>query len=72
VPDETLSWNDEKGGYDFAEPDWDEFFEVLKGNGPCSVERIETRQKAWDDGAWVREGLMAHAAKKQAAKVAAE
>jgi ring-1,2-phenylacetyl-CoA epoxidase subunit PaaA len=72
VPDETLSWNDEKGGYDFAEPDWDEFFEVLKGNGPCSVERIETRQKAWDDGAWVREGLMAHAAKARAAKVAAE
>jgi ring-1,2-phenylacetyl-CoA epoxidase subunit PaaA len=72
VPDDTLAWNDEKQGYDFAEPDWDEFFEVLKGNGPCSVERIEARQKAWDDGAWVREGLMAHAAKKRAAKVAAE
>ena len=72
VPDETLAWNEEKGGYDFAEPDWNEFFEVLKGNGPCSVDRIATRRKAWDDGAWVREGLMAHAAKKRAAKVAAE
>jgi ring-1,2-phenylacetyl-CoA epoxidase subunit PaaA len=72
VPDETLAWNEEKGGYDFAEPDWDEFFDVLKGNGPCSTERIATRQKAWDDGAWVRDAMTAHADKKAAAKVAAE
>ena len=72
VPDETLKWNEEKGGYDFAEPDWDEFFDVLRGNGPCNVERIEARQKAWDDGAWVREGLMAHADKRKALKEAAQ
>lgn len=72
IPDETLAWNDEKGGYDFAEPDWDEFFDVLKGNGPCSTDRIATRQKAWDDGAWVRHAMSVHADKKQAAKVAAE
>ena len=72
VPDETLKWNDEKGGYDFAEPDWDEFYQVLKGNGPCNVERIETRQRAWDDGAWVRAGLMAHAAKRAAKRMAAQ
>jgi ring-1,2-phenylacetyl-CoA epoxidase subunit PaaA len=72
IPDETLAWNEEKGGYDFAEPDWDEFFEVLRGNGPCNVERIEARQKAWDDGAWVREGLMAHAEKRKALKEAAQ
>jgi ring-1,2-phenylacetyl-CoA epoxidase subunit PaaA len=72
IPDKDLKWNEEKGGYDFSEPDWDEFFDVLKGNGPCSADRIATRQKAWDDGAWVRDGLMAHAAKKQAAKHAAE
>ena len=72
VPDETLKWNEEKGGYDFAEPDWDEFFDVLRGNGPCNVERIEARQKAWDDGAWVREGLMAHAEKRKALKDAAQ
>ncbi len=72
VPDETLAWNEEKGGYDFAEPDWDEFFDVLKGNGPCSTERIGTRQKAWDDGAWVRDAMTAHADKKAAAKIAAE
>ncbi|WP_299152826.1 1,2-phenylacetyl-CoA epoxidase subunit PaaA [uncultured Tateyamaria sp.] len=72
VPDENLKWNEDKGGYDFSQPDWSEFFEVLKGNGPCSTERIEARQKAWDDGAWVREARMAHAAKKRSAKVAAE
>lgn len=72
VPDETLKWNDEKGGYDFAEPDWDEFYQVLKGNGPCNVERIETRKRAWDDGAWVRDGLMAHAAKRAAKRMAAQ
>ena len=72
VPDETLKWNEEKGGYDFSEPDWDEFFDVLRGNGPCNVERIEARQKAWDDGAWVSEGLMAHADKRKALKEAAQ
>lgn len=72
VPDENLKWNEDKQGYDFSEPDWNEFFEVLKGNGPCNRERMEARKKAWDDGAWVREGLMAHADKRQIAKTAAE
>ena len=72
VPDDTLAWNEEKGGYDFAEPDWDEFFDVLAGNGPCNHDRLSTRKQAWDDGAWVREGMLAHAAKKRAAKLAAE
>lgn len=72
IPDDTLTWNEEKGGYDFAEPDWSEFYEVLKGNGPCNKERLGARVKAWDDGAWFRDGLMAHAEKKAAAKVAAE
>ncbi|WP_390911745.1 1,2-phenylacetyl-CoA epoxidase subunit PaaA [Pseudosulfitobacter sp. SM2401] len=72
IPDETLKWNDEKGGYDFAQPDWDEFFDVLKGNGPEAANRMEARNKAWDDGAWVRDGMMAHADKKRAAKLAAE
>ncbi|MGG7644924.1 1,2-phenylacetyl-CoA epoxidase subunit PaaA [Rhodovulum sp. YNF3179] len=71
VPDENLKWNEETGHYDFTEPDWSEFFEVIKGNGPCNKERLGARVKAWEDGAWVRDGLMAHAEKK-AAKVAAE
>ncbi len=72
VPDPDLRWNEEKGGYDFGEVDWSEFYEVLKGNGPCNAERMAARQKAWNDGAWFREGLMAHAKKREARKVAAE
>ena len=72
VPDDHLKWNEEKGGYDFSEPDWNEFFDVLRGNGPCNIDRLEKRQQAWEDGQWVRDGLLAHGRKKQAARVAAE
>ncbi len=72
VPDENLKWNEETGHYDFSQPDWDEFYDVLKGNGPCNHERLEARKKAWDEGAWVREAMMAHAEKKAAKKQAAE
>ena len=68
VPDPNLAWNEETGHYDFSEPDWDEFYNVLKGNGPCNTDRLAARNKAWDDGAWVREGMLAHAAKKHARK----
>ncbi len=70
-PDQTITWNAEKDGYDYAQPDWNEFFEVIKGNGPCNKERLAARVKAWDDGEWVRDGLLAHA-KKKSARVAAE
>ena len=76
VPDENLRLNPETGHYEFSEPDWSEFFEVLNGNGPCNKERLEARNKAWDDGQWVRDGMMAQARKKAAraaaSKVAAE
>ena len=72
IPDKALKWNDEKQGYDFSQPDWDEFFEVLRGNGPCNKERLAARNKAWDDGAWVRDAMNAHAAKAKAAKVPAQ
>lgn len=64
VPDDNLRLNPETGHYEFSEPDWTEFFEVLNGNGPCNKERLEARNKAWDDGQWVRDGMMAHARKK--------
>ncbi len=64
IPDEKLKWNEATGHYDFSEPDWNEFYDVLNGNGPCNTERLDTRKKAWADGAWVREGMMAHAEKK--------
>jgi ring-1,2-phenylacetyl-CoA epoxidase subunit PaaA len=72
VPDEKLKWDEAKQGYDFSEPDWAEFYEVLAGNGPCNRDRLGARVKAWEDGAWFRDGLLAHAAKTRAAKLAAE
>ena len=63
VPDPDLKWNEETGHYDFGEIQWEEFYQVLKGNGPCNRDRIRTRKKAIDDGAWVREAAMAHAEK---------
>ena len=67
VPDENLTWNEDKQGWDFSEPDWSEFFAVLKGDGPCNEERLGARRKAWDDGEWFRDGLTAYA-EKQAAR----
>jgi ring-1,2-phenylacetyl-CoA epoxidase subunit PaaA len=72
VPDPALKWNEEKQSYDFGAIDWTEFYEVLKGNGPCNAERMAARRKAWDGGQWFREGLMAHAKKASARKMAAE
>lgn len=61
VPDENLRWNEEKGGYDFSDPDWREFHDIIAGRGPCNAERLATRIRAWEDGAWFREGLAASA-----------
>ena len=71
IPDADLRWNEERGHYDFGELDWGEFYEVIKGNGPCNRERLGARRKAWADGAWFRDGLVAHA-EKRASRVAAE
>ncbi|MDF2381667.1 1,2-phenylacetyl-CoA epoxidase subunit A [Nostoc ellipsosporum NOK] len=70
LPDADLKWNEERGHYDFGEIDWTEFWEVVKGNGPCNKERLEARRKAWEEGEWVREAAAAHAAKQQAKKQA--
>ena len=76
VPDPDLAWdeslNDGRGGYRHGPIDWDEFWRVVKGDGVMNRDRIEARQKAWDDGAWVREAALAHAAKRAARKIAAE
>lgn len=71
IPDPDLKWNAERGSYDFGEIDWSEFHNVLKGNGPCNRERLRTRVKAWDDGEWFRDALVAHADKQAAKKTAA-
>src|SRR5438128_11272285 len=70
VPDPDLNWNAEKGGYDFGEVDWEEFYSVVRGEGPVAKERMEARRKAWEDGAWVREAAAAHEAKCRARKAA--
>ncbi|SDG25151.1 MULTISPECIES: 1,2-phenylacetyl-CoA epoxidase subunit PaaA [unclassified Duganella] len=67
VPDPDLRWNADTGHYEFGAIDWAEFHNVLKGNGPCNRERLQTRVKAWDDGEWFRDALVAHADKHRAA-----
>jgi len=64
VPDAELKWNEERGHYDFGEIRWEEFYNVIKGNGPCNRERLATRVKAHEDGAWFRDSLLAYADKK--------
>jgi len=65
VPDKDLKWNEERGHYDFGTINWEEFWNVVKGNGPCNKQRLETRKKAWAEGQWVRDAAMANAKKRQ-------
>jgi len=66
-PDPDLTWNEDRKAHDFGEPDWSEFMAVIKGDGPCSVERIANRRAAHDGGAWVREAATTFAAREKAA-----
>ena len=70
VPDKDLKLNSETGHYEYGEINWDEFWEVVKGNGPCNAERVEARRKAKDDGLWVREAANAYAEKRKNRKQA--
>src|SRR5574343_474908 len=69
LPDPDLKWNEERQHYDYGPSDWDEFWATVNGNGPCNKERLATRVKAHNDGQWVRDAALAHAAKKQARKM---
>ena len=64
VPDPDLKWNEERGHYDFGEINWEEFWNVVKGNGPCNRQRMKARIEAYENGAWVREAAMAYSEKK--------
>ena len=68
LPDADLKWNEERQHYDFGTINWDEFYQVLKGNGPCNKQRLDARRKAWDDGRWVREAADAYALKRSEIK----
>jgi ring-1,2-phenylacetyl-CoA epoxidase subunit PaaA len=65
IPDPDLKWNEERKHYQFGAINWEEFWNVVKGNGPCNKERLDARKKAYEDGAWVREAAMAYAEKKK-------
>lgn len=70
LPDPDLKWNEERGHHDFGAIDWAEFWDVLKGNGPCNEQRLSQRRTAHEEGAWVRDAAAAYA-EKQAANAAA-
>lgn len=63
IPDEKLKWNEERKHYDFDDINWDEFWQVVNGHGPCNKQRLEARRKAHEEGAWVRDAAMAYAEK---------
>jgi len=65
LPDEALKWNEATQQHDFGAINWTEFWNVVKGNGPCNKQRLQARIKAHEEGAWVREAAMAHAVKKK-------
>ena len=65
LPDPDLKWNEARGHFDFGEINWDEFWNVVKGNGPCNKQRLNARIAAHENGAWVRDAAMAYAEKKK-------
>ena len=70
VPDPDLKWNEETGHYEFGAINWDEFWQVVEGNGPCNHDRVKARRDAKENGLWVREAAMAHAEKRAAKRIA--
>lgn len=71
LPDPDLKWNEATGHWDFGAIDWDAFWKVVKGDGPCNRQRLGHKVRVWDEGAWVREAALAHA-EKEAARTAAK
>lgn len=71
VPDPDLKWNESRKSYDFGPIDWDEFWNVVKGNGPCNKQRLSDRVNAHDRGAWVREAAAVHAEKRKLKRTSA-
>jgi len=71
LPDPELKWNEERGHHDFGEIDWEEFHNVIRGNGPCNKQRLDTHIKAHKDGEWVREAAAAYAEKQRKKQSAA-
>jgi ring-1,2-phenylacetyl-CoA epoxidase subunit PaaA len=70
IPDPDLKWNSDRGSYDYGAIDWEEFYAVVRGEGPVAKDRLKARKDAWEGQAWVREAALAHA-QKQRIKAAA-
>ena len=70
LPDPLLKYNESRGHYDFGEIDWEEFRQVVSGNGPCNKERLQARVKAHEEGNWVREAASAYAEKMKSKSLA--
>ena len=68
MPDKDIKWNEERGHYDFGKINWEEFYNVVKGNGPCNKQRLEARKSAWEKGQWVRDAATAYSEKRKARK----
>jgi ring-1,2-phenylacetyl-CoA epoxidase subunit PaaA len=71
LPDPALKYDETTGDWAFGEIDWDEFYQVIGGNGPCNHERLAARRKAHEEGQWVRDAADAYAAKHAATERAA-
>jgi ring-1,2-phenylacetyl-CoA epoxidase subunit PaaA len=65
IPDPDLKWNEERGHYDFGEMNWDEFWSVVNGNGPCNIQRLDHHKKAHSEGEWVREAARSYSKKQE-------
>jgi len=63
IPDPALAWNEQRQAYDYTQPDYEELFQVIRGDGPCNRQRMAHRRAAHDDGTWVREAAAAYATK---------
>lgn len=71
IPDPDLKWNEERGSYDFGKMNWDEFWSVVKGNGPCNKQRLKHHINAHKNGEWVRKAALSYAAKQKGKQVVA-
>ena len=65
LPDKDIKWIAKNKSYDFGKINWEEFWDVVNGNGPCNNERLEARRKSWEEGAWVREAATAYSKKRE-------
>ncbi len=65
MPNKGVIFNEATGHYDYGQLDWEEFWNVVKGNGPCNKDRLQARRQAWEEGTWVRDAAIAYTTKRK-------